>query len=238
MLTEEAHHMFVGETGLMRIVQRTCQVMNQLSTDDPEPVRAAGAIDLPTLQKFINFHYSVSLDLFGGEISTNGANFFTTGLKGRYLESRIDDDHQLSDATWPVHSFIDDRIIVENPLALLAVNERLRDDYIAVSQRGVARWNRAIQQYGIDFELTLPHRGINRNIGTFSGLRVSIDGDVISNDQWERQWSDWLPTEADHDFVNSLMKRVVQPGMMASWIAPPAMSIDSKPSDFEYVKFG
>ena len=237
-LTEEAHHMFVGETGVMRIVQRSCQVMNELRTDDPESVRAAGAIDLPTLQKFINFHYSVSLDLFGGEISTNGANFFTTGLKGRYLESRIDDDHQLSDATWPVQSLIDGRIVVENQPALLAVNERLRDDYIADSPLGVGRWNRAIQQYGIDFELTLPHRVFNRRIGSFAGLRVSIDGNIISDDQWEHQWSGWLPTEADHDFVNSLMVRVVQPGMMASWIAPPARSIDSNPSDFEYVKFG
>src|SRR6202162_1547867 len=27
MLTEEAHHMFVGETGVSRIIQRTCEVM-------------------------------------------------------------------------------------------------------------------------------------------------------------------------------------------------------------------
>lgn len=238
MLTEEAHHMFVGETGVMRIVQRSCQVMSDLGTDDPESVRAAGAIDLPTLQKFINFHYSVSLDLFGAEVSTNGANFFTTGLKGRYLESRIDDDHRLSDATWPVHSVIDGVVVVENQPALLAVNERLRDDYIADSQRGVDRWNRVIQQYGIDYALTLPHRGFNRRIGNFAGFRVSIDGNIISDDQWVRQWSDWLPSEEDHDFVNSLMKRVVAAGLMASWIAPPARGVDNKASDFEYVKFG
>src|SRR5881296_730115 len=55
MLTEEAHHMFVGETGVMRIIQRTCEVMRQHDTDD---VRAFGAIDLPTLQRFLNLHYS------------------------------------------------------------------------------------------------------------------------------------------------------------------------------------
>ena len=93
MLTEEAHHMFVGETGVMRIVGRTCELMKELGTDDSEAVRAAGAIDLPTLQKFINFHYSVSIDLFGQEISTNGANYFTGGLKGRFHESRLADDH-------------------------------------------------------------------------------------------------------------------------------------------------
>ena len=29
MLTEEAHHMFVGETGIARIVERTCQLMKE-----------------------------------------------------------------------------------------------------------------------------------------------------------------------------------------------------------------
>ena len=238
MLTEEAHHMFVGESGVMRIVQRTCQVMNELGTDNPESVREAGAIDLPTLQKFVNFHYSVSLDLFGGEVSTNGANFFTAGLKGRYLESRIDDDHQLSDATWPVLSPSNGRIVVKEQPALLAVNERLRDDYISDSQRGVGRWNRAIRQHGIDFELTLPHRGFNRRIGTCAGYRVSPEGQIMRDDAWDRQWRGWLPTEADHEFVCSLMERVAQPGMMAGWIAPPARGIDSKLSDFEYVKLG
>ena len=238
MLTEEAHHMFVGEMGVKRIVQRTCQVMKELGTDDPGSVREAGAIDLLTLQKFINFHYSVSLDLFGGEVSTNGANFFTAGLKGRYLESRIDDDHQLSDETWPVHSPSNGRIVVEGQPALLAVNERLRDDYISDSQRGVGRWNRATQQHGIDFELTLPHRGFNRRIGAFAGYRVSPGGQIMSDNAWDRQWRDWLPTDADQEFVSSLMGRVAQPGMMAGWIAPPARGIDSKPSDFQYVKFG
>ena len=43
MLTEEAHHMFVGETGVQRIVQRTCELMKEHKTDD---VRALGGIDL------------------------------------------------------------------------------------------------------------------------------------------------------------------------------------------------
>ncbi|ETW92736.1 MAG: hypothetical protein ETSY2_52715, partial [Candidatus Entotheonella gemina] len=54
MLTEEAHHMFVGETGIMRVLQRTCEVMDELHTDDPERLRAAGVIDVPTLQRFLN----------------------------------------------------------------------------------------------------------------------------------------------------------------------------------------
>src|SRR6202008_3106972 len=38
MLTEEAHHMYVGEAGVSRVIQRTCEVMNQLKTDDPAKI--------------------------------------------------------------------------------------------------------------------------------------------------------------------------------------------------------
>jgi benzoyl-CoA 2,3-dioxygenase component B len=237
MLTEEAHHMFVGETGIMRIVQRTCEVMHELHTDDPDRVRAAGAIDLPTLQRFINFHYSVSLDLFGQERSTNAATYFTTGLKGRYHETRINDDHRLVDATWPVYLPKEGRIVREEQPALLAINERLRDDYIADCQRGLDRWNRAIAKHGIDFTLTLPHRGFHRRIGIFDGLHVSPTGETLSAEAWARQWRDWLPTDADHAFVASLMRPVTDPGKMAGWIAPPARGIHGKPLDYAYVKF-
>ncbi len=237
MLTEEAHHMFVGETGVMRIIQRSCEVMNELKTDDPERIRAAGAIDLPTLQRFINFHYSVSLDLFGQERSTNAADYFTTGLKGRYRETRINDDHRLTDLTWPVYRPKEGSIVCEEAPALLALNERLRDDYIADAQRGLDRWNRVIEQQGIGHPLRLPHRGFHRQIGAFSDVHVSPRGDMVTAEEWQRQLSSWLPTEADHAFVASLMQPVTEPGAMASWIAPPARGINSQPLDFPYVQW-
>ena len=147
MLTEEAHHMFVGETGVMRIIQRTCEVMRELQTDDPERLRAAGVIDLPTMQRFLNFHYSVSLDLFGQELSTNGATFYH-GPEGRYHETRIADDHRLTNATWPVSVPKGSTIVREEQPALLAINERLRDDYIVDCQRGLNRWNKEIEKHG------------------------------------------------------------------------------------------
>ena len=237
MLTEEAHHMFVGETGVMRIVQRTCEVMNQLKTDDPERVRGVGAIDLPTLQRFINFHYSASLDLFGQEVSTNAANYFTTGLKGRFRESRLDDDHSLSDATWPIYMYRSGKIVIEDQPALLTVNERLRGDYIEDCRRGLDRWNEVITNQGIEYRLRLPHHGFHRRIGAFSGVRVSPGGNVISDTDWTRDSDGWLPTQDDHTFVASLMKRVAEPGKLASWIAPPARGIHSNPIHYEYVKF-
>lgn len=229
--------MFVGETGIMRIVQRTCEVMHELKTDDPERIRAAGAIDLPTIQRFLNFHFSVSLDLFGQERSTNAANYFTNGLKGRYQEHRLHDDHRLTEALWPVLSPQGDTIVSEDVPALLALNERLRDEYIADSQRGVDRWNKAIAQRGVDVVLTLPHRGFHRRVGVFGGWYISPQGHMISDAAWAFHVDDWLPTAPDHAFVTSLMRPITTPGKMASWIAPPTRGIHGKASDFAYVKF-
>ena len=237
MLTEEAHHMFVGETGIMRVVQRSCEVMKEVHTDDPKQVREGGAVDLETMQKYINLHFSVSVDLFGQEISTNAATYFNSSLKGRYLEARLDDDHRLTDALWPVHLVQDGRIILEDRPALNAVNERLRDDYIKDSQRGLARWNQVLESHGVEYRFTLPHRFFNRDIGTSAVISVNPQGDVITESEWQSQQGRWLPTAEDQAFVGSLMNRVTDPGKIAAWIAPPVRGIDGKPWDYEYVRF-
>jgi benzoyl-CoA 2,3-dioxygenase component B len=237
MLTEEAHHMFIGTTGVMRVVSRTCEVMNELKTDDPEKIRAAGAIDLQTLQKYMNFHYSVSLDLFGQEISTNAANYYTAGLKGRFEESKIDDDHVLKEGVANLTMLEDGAIKEIEYNALLAVNERLRDDYVEDCQIGVSRWNKVMKRHKINFELKLPHRGFHRAIGTFSEAKISPDGNVISKAEWDKNADNWLPSEEDRAFVISLQKACVEPGKIASWVAPPSRGIDGHPFDYEYVRF-
>src|SRR5204863_713888 len=132
MLTEEAHHMFVGETGVGRILQRTGEAMKEAGIDDVneiEKVRALGVIDLPTMQKKLNLHYSLSLDLFGSEVSTNAANAFNAGVKGRYRETQIEDDHRLTNDTYPVLKLINGEIKRGDEPALSALNMRLRADY-------------------------------------------------------------------------------------------------------------
>jgi len=235
MLTEEAHHMFVGETGVSRILQRTCELMKEHKTDD---VRALGAIDLATMQKYLNFHFSVSLDLFGQEASTNAANYYTQGVKGRFLETRIDDDHLLTGAAYEIETVEDGRIVKKSVPALQALNERLRQDYIDDCARGVLRWNKMIEKAGIAFEMKLPHRGFDRRIGGFAGARVSPDGRVLSEAEWKANESKWLPTSEDRAYVTSLMgPAVIEPGKFANWIAPPARGINGQPGDFEYVRF-
>ena len=233
MLTEEAHNMFVGETGIGRIVQRTCELMREHKTDD---VRPHGGIDLPTLQRYLNFHFSVSVDLFGSEISTNAANFYTMGLKGRFEETKKTDDHRLKTATYPVAELDGERIVTREEPALPSLNERLRDDYVEDCARGVARWNQIIRKAGIDVELKLPHRAFHRAIGAFAEVRVSPDGRVLSEAEWDAKKHEWLPSEADAAYVGSLMQPVTERGKFANWIAPPARGINGQPTDFEYVR--
>ena len=237
MLTEEAHHMFVGETGIMRVAQRTCEVMKEVQSDEPKKVREGGGIDLKTIQRYINLHYTVSVDLFGQEISTNAATYFNSGLKGRFQESRLTDNHQLTDSLWPVHLVEDGRIILKDRPALNTVNERLRDDYIKDSQRGVARWNQVLESHGVEFRFTLPHRFFNRHIGTSAGINVTPEGQVVPEDEWHARQGEWLPTTDDEKFIGTLMHRVIEPGKIAAWIAPPVRGINGKPWDYEYIRF-
>ena len=239
MLTEEAHHMFVGETGVGRTIQRTCEAMNEAGIEDPydiDRVRALGVIDLPTLQKKANLHYTLSLDLFGSEVSTNAANAFNAGLKGRFHESRIDDDHQLTNDTYPVVKRVNGHIETVDEPALSALNMRLRDDYQRDCEKGVGRWNKIIEKTGVQFELTLPHTAFHRGIGEFANVDASPDGKLLSEEEWAAGRDNWLPSKADGDFIASLMEQRTEPGAFAGWIAPPKVGIDNKPGDFEYVK--
>jgi benzoyl-CoA 2,3-epoxidase subunit B len=237
MLTEEAHHMFVGESGVSRVIQRTCEVMNQLKTDDPAQLRAAGVIDLPTIQRYLNFHFSVTIDLFGADESSNAAIFYNSGLKGRFEETKRTDDHRLQGDAYRLLA-VQDGALVEREVPMLnALNEVLRDDYITDSRGGVARWNRVLEKAGVDFHLTTPHKAFNRKIGTLSKVRVSPDGKLLSEQEWLAGMDQWLPSASDRAFVASLMGRVVTPGKYANWIAPPSVGINRQPVDFEYVRF-
>jgi benzoyl-CoA 2,3-dioxygenase component B len=231
MLKEEAYHMFVGASGVGRVVERTVALMQEHDTDD---VRPHGGIDVATLQRYLNFHCSLSLDLFGAETSTNAANYFAAGLKGRFHEEQRDDDHRLVGATRTVPVATDDGIGEREAPALSALNETLREDYIADCRKGIERWNRTLA--GVGQRLELPHVGFNRAVGTFAGRKVSPDGRLISDAEWASSVSSWLPTDDDRAFVTSLMVGVTEPGRMAGWVAPPSTGVHAKPVDFDYVR--
>jgi benzoyl-CoA 2,3-dioxygenase component B len=237
MLTEEAHHLFVGEAGIARVIQRTCEVMSEHKVSDAAEVRRFGVIDLETMQKFLNFHYSVTLDLYGSEISSNAANYYTTGLKGRFEEGKLTDDHKLTGTDYPVQEVAGDQIVTKAVPALTALNARLRDDFIKEIQAGLDRWNRIPDKFGIPFRFTLPHLGFHRRIGNFAGHHITPSSKVVTESAWNGEKWNWLPSPEDHAYVESLMGRVVERGKFANWIAPPVRGIKGMPIDFEYVRF-
>jgi benzoyl-CoA 2,3-dioxygenase component B len=239
MLTEEAHHMFVGDSGVQRVVERTVEAMVAAGITDAydiAAIRKLGVIDLPTIQKKMNLHFSLTLDLFGNEISTNAANAFNAGIKGRYREDKLEDDHELLTATYPVIRHVNGAFVTEEVPALSALNLRLRNDYVQDCNSGVTRWNRVIEKSGIEFRLTLPHVAFNRHIGEFASINTDTAGNILSDAEWAAQKGQMLPDDDDAAYITSLMVPVTEPGKFAGWIAAPKVGIDNKPGDFEYVQ--
>jgi benzoyl-CoA 2,3-dioxygenase component B len=231
MLTEEAHHMFVGETGIGRVVKRTLEVMKELGTDDPAAVRRAGAVDLPTLQKYLNFWFTSSLDLFGSEISSNAASTFANGIKGRPDESTYE-DHVAADSTMQIETPDG----AETVTTRNGMNEIMRIAYVKDCEIGLKRWNMQIQRAGHELRLSLPSTRFRRGIGAWAGVPTTPEGKVISREEYDRRIADWIPTESDKAFIRSLMQRVVEPGKIAGWIAPPDRGINNLAVDYEYVR--
>jgi benzoyl-CoA 2,3-dioxygenase component B len=236
MLTEEAHHMFVGETGVGRVIQRTADLLKE---HGPEAdVREFGAIDLATIQKYLNLWFTLSLDLFGGEISTNAADFFAAGLKGRHKEETYE-DHRALDQAYEMEVPRDGRLVREQVPLRNAMNEILRDAYVEDDERGVRKWNRILEDAGLAFRFRLPHRRFHRHIGIYSmanGLWFDPDGNPLTEEQWDKRKHAWIPSEKERDYVQSLMHGVYEPGKIASWVAPPKVGINKHPFAWEYVR--
>jgi benzoyl-CoA 2,3-dioxygenase component B len=232
MLKEEAHHMMVGTTGVDRVVERSATLAREHGTLEIGPL---GGIPLDIVQRYLNFHYTVSLDLFGSEQSTNAANYYTAGLKGRWREERRADDHRLTEDGWQLDTVRDGELAMEEVPALLALNHDLRNEYIADCETGLKRWNRILADNGLDVRLRLPHPGFNRKVGVYAGHHITPAGELVSADTWELGRPHWLPTEVDLTFVRSLMRPVYERGKIASWLAPPRTGINGRPVEYEYV---
>ena len=233
MLTEEAFHLFVGETGVDRVLRRSAQLTKQ---DPNGEARRAGGVDLPTVQKWINYWFSSAVELFGGEISNNAADFFGTGLKGRYKEQSKYQDHAALEGIYAM-DVLEGSAMKKQEVGLRnALNEVLRDEYVADCERAVRKWNRTLEAEGVTFEIKLPSRRFNRSMGMYAGQTFDLEGNPISRDEFEKRRGEWLPTPEDRAFVKSLMKRELEPGKMANWIAPPQKGVEGTPLDYLYVK--
>ena len=232
MLTEEAHHMFVGESGVERIVQRSCELMKQ---DPNEDARAQGGIPLDMVQRYLNLWFALSLDLFGGEISSNAASYFAAGLKGRASEDKYP-EHSGLDQAYRMVVPKDGKIAEEEVPLRNAMNEVLRDAYVEDCQRGVDRWNKHISEAGLSYRLRLPSKRFYRHIGIYAEMPFDMDGELLTKPEWERRRGEWLPTAEDRAYVATLQKPVYTPGQIANWIARPARGIKGLPFEYEYVR--
>ena len=236
MLTEEAHHMQVGESGITRMIQRTLEVMNELKTDSVEAIRNAGVVDLQTIQKYINFWFSSSLDLFGSEISSNSATAFANGLKGRPDEMRYE-DHSEKNSTYTFEGLSIKNALEEQTIPMRnAMNEITRLSYVADCEIGLKRWNRLIKKSGQDIVLALPSTRFRRSIGIWAGIETNPGGKIISKSEFDTNISSWLPSENDREYIKSLMVQVTEVNKTAGWIAAPSRGINKLDTGYEYVE--
>lgn len=233
MLTEEAHHLFVGDTGMSRICRRSAQLTKEASGD----CRALGGIPLEVIQRYINYWVAHAQDLFGSEISSNAADFYAQGLKGRFQEEKKPDDHKL-DGLFKDVPVVENGQLVNRQVPLRnALNEILREDYMGDLVKALRRWNKIIADEGVDFTLTLPNRRFFRHQGEYSGHWFDYDGQLMSSEEeWMAELTRRLPSQEDRALVKSLMVQVTEPGKFANWICPPKTGVNGQPVEFEYVK--
>ncbi|MCA9720156.1 MAG: benzoyl-CoA 2,3-epoxidase subunit BoxB, partial [Myxococcales bacterium] len=233
MLTEEAFHLFVGETGMARIIRRSAQLARQDANGD---VRAQGGIDLALIQRAVNYWFSYCLDLFGGEISSNAAEAFAAGLKGRFKESQRYRDHRALEGVYTLPVVEGDRLVDREIPLRNAMNELLRDEYIRDCARAVNKWNRVLAEEGSSVRVTLPSRRFHRHHGIYARHCFTPDGELIAPERFEASRDRWLPSQADQDYLAAIMQPVHEPGKFANWIAPPHRGLAGKPIEFEYVR--
>ena len=238
MLTEEAYHMFVGRTGITRVIKRTLEVMRALDSEDPADVRGAGAVDLPTLQRYVNFWFSSSLDLFGAEISSNAATYFATGIKGRPDEARFKD-----------HVALGERLIIDMPDrngGVIPEPVPMRNAMNEVDAHGLHRrlrhWDSRLEPADRRGRLRFPP-GVAEPALSSLGRRVGRNPHRPRTETRSTRRSGWRITggcgcraQTDRAFVKSLMQRVTEPGKIAGWLAPPEIGIDNLPAAYEYVR--
>jgi benzoyl-CoA 2,3-epoxidase subunit B len=233
MLTEEAHHLSVGELGMQRIIERSAE----LTMFDPNgDARAQGGIDMATIQKWVNYWFSYSIDLFGSEVSSNAADFFASGIKGRFREAMNYEEHSALEQFLALDAVVDGRVTREEIPLRNAMNEVLRSEYIADAERVVKRWNGALEKMGYPERIALPDRKFHRRQGLYSGLHFTPEGELIDEATFEANRHRWLPTDDDRAYVGSLMHPVTKPGQCAHWIKAPARGINRQPVEFEYVR--
>ncbi len=235
MLKEEAHHMFVGATGIGRVVARTLELMQRArhrrrhAARWDQPRRAPEVPQLPLLgvarpvrRRDVDERRELLLGRSQGPLPRGAAR--------RRPPTRRPVPRTCRRRPTPASVSARSR---SSPRSTRRCARTTPSTARRASTGGTGRSPRP----GSDVELRLPHVGFHRQVGTFAGHHVSPDGRVIDDAEWSRQRrSTGCPTDDDKAHVKSLMVGVTEPGKMAGWIAPPSTGINQKPVDYEYVQ--
>ena len=117
MLTEEAHHMFVGESGIARVIQRTCEVMRDERSGrcGPRggPPRTA-SIDFDTAAAFRQLPLQRDArSVRRGRSRRTPAACIPAGSRAVSRKTKVDDDHALSQAEYPVPQVDDGQMVTQ-----------------------------------------------------------------------------------------------------------------------------
>ena len=118
-----------------------------------------------------------------------------------------------------------------------AMNACLLDAYLKDCHRALNKWNALLEQAGLPERLFLPSTRFNRHLGVFAGQTFDLEGNPVTQDEFDAGIREWLPAAEDYKLVGESMVAVYEPGKMANWIAPPQRGVGGKPLDFEYVQF-
>jgi benzoyl-CoA 2,3-dioxygenase component B len=200
--------------------------------------RKVGAIPLDIIQKYVNDWSTSSYDLFGGEDSSNAAEAFSLGLKGRYREGDgLYKDPRALDQIYTTDIEQGGRLVKQEIPLRRAMNALLLDSYYADCVRIVDRWNRTLAKHGVEQKIKLPALRFNRQQGIHAGKTYDPDGQPISAEEFARKKGEWFSSDDERAYVKSCMVKVHERGKFANWIAPPANGINEQPVEFEYVQF-
>jgi benzoyl-CoA 2,3-dioxygenase component B len=232
MLTEEAHHMFVGETGVQRVVKRACELMKQPGGD----VRAQGGIDLPTVQKYLNLWYTLSL----GSVRRRGVVQRGGCVRRRDQGTPQGRQVRRSTSSWTPSS----RWTCWRTARWSTRTSPCATRSTRCCAPSTARTARAASSAGTrpcatrasTSSSSCPRPSSTARSACGRAFGFAPDGTRLTDEEWNRRRGEWLPTQADEDYVKSLMRPVTEPGKMASWLAPPLKGINNLPGEFEYVK--
>ncbi len=237
MLTEEAHHMFVGDTGINRVTKRTLEVMKELGTDDPEAIRKAGAIDLRNHSEISELLVQfVARPVRLGDLVERGILLrertqgtsrrepvrrprrgraelhARSAQRERRCQDGADSDAQRHERS---HAWL--------------VRARLRDGREALESADREGWLRVPA-------LLCPARA---SAATSAPGRACPP--IPQASRSARKSSTHARGAGCHRrpiraYILSLMQGVTAPGKMAAWIAPPDRGINNNPVDYEYVR--